>query len=127
MKGELLELARRQVSTSLRTFELLPKYNAQLDILAIDFDFVPCQPPFSDALPKSRPQKNPETSPESLDTISKAELRTALQDKEAFYELYIGLTNRAIELYANAGRRKFALRMHGSLAALDVQVHCPPV
>lgn len=43
-------------------------------------------------------------------------------DKEAFLEAYVSLTNRAIELYANAGRRKFALRMHGSLAALDVYV-----
>lgn len=81
---------------------------------------MPCQPPFSDALPKNRLEKNPEASSDSLDTISKVDLHTALQDKEAFYELYIGLTNRAIELYANAGRRKFALRMHGSLAALDV-------
>lgn len=81
---------------------------------------MPCQPPFSDALPKNRLEKNPEASSESLGTISKADLQTALQDKEAFYELYLGLTNRAIELYANAGRRKFALRMHGSLAALDV-------
>lgn len=57
-----------------------------------------------------------------MDTISKTDLSAALKDKEAFYELYIGLTNRAIELYASAGRRKFALRMHGSLAALDVYV-----
>ncbi|KIP08175.1 hypothetical protein PHLGIDRAFT_88626 [Phlebiopsis gigantea 11061_1 CR5-6] len=103
VKGELVELARHQ-----------------LDILGVDFDFLPSQPPFSDALPTDRSERNHEVSPESLDTISNPDLQTALQDKEAFYEMYITLTNRAIELYATAGRRKFALRMHGSLAALDV-------
>jgi hypothetical protein len=32
------------------------------------------------------------------------------------------MTNRAIDAYVKAGRRKFALRLHGSLAALDVLV-----
>jgi trafficking protein particle complex subunit 10 len=91
----------------------------QLDALGIVFGFLPLQPPFSDSLPKNRPDQK-DNSIESLKTISKLDLRSALQDKEAFYEMFIGLTNRAIELYANAGRRKFALRMHGSLAALDV-------
>lgn len=95
----------------------------QLDILGIDYSFLPCQPPFSDALPKNRPEKNPDASEESLSTISKDDLRSALQDQEAFFEMYVALTNRAIELYASAGRRKFALRMHGSLAALDVSVY----
>ena len=90
-----------------------------MDILGIDFDFLPLQPPFSDPLPNNRRVER-DTSPESLETISRNDLRHALNDKEAFYELYIGHTNRAIEFYANAGRRKFALRMHGSLAALDV-------
>jgi hypothetical protein len=34
----------------------------------------------------------------------------------------VGLTNRAIDMYVKAGRRKFALKLHGSLAALDVYV-----
>ena len=54
--------------------------------------------------------------------ISQPELLTALEDKEAFYSLYVGLTNRAIDLYAKAGRGKFALKLHGCLAALDVYV-----
>ncbi|EKM55480.1 uncharacterized protein PHACADRAFT_143869 [Phanerochaete carnosa HHB-10118-sp] len=103
VRGELVELARHQ-----------------LDILGIDFGFLPCQPPFTDALPKARPEKTPSATPDSLSAISNTDLRSALQDQEAFFESYIGLTNQAIELYASAGRRKFALRMHGSLAALDV-------
>lgn len=45
-----------------------------------------------------------------------------MEDREAFYELYVDTTNRAIDMYAKAGRRKFALKLHGSLAALDVCV-----
>jgi hypothetical protein len=36
--------------------------------------------------------------------------------------MYVKMTNRAIDAYVKAGRRKFALRLHGSLAALDVLV-----
>ena len=52
--------------------------------------------------------------------ISRTDLLSLLQDKGAFYDLYVSITNRAIDLYAKAGRRKFALRLHGTLAALDV-------
>jgi len=39
-----------------------------------------------------------------------------------FYDIYVKLTNRAIDAYVKAGRRKFALRLHGSLAAMDALV-----
>ncbi len=55
-------------------------------------------------------------------TISNPDLLMCLGDRTAYYDLYIKLTNRAIEAYVKAGRRKFALRLHGSLAALDVLV-----
>ena len=58
-------------------------------------------------------------------TISQPALVACFHDKEAFYELYNALTNKAIDLYARAGRRKFALKLHGSLAALDVCVPLP--
>jgi hypothetical protein len=54
--------------------------------------------------------------------ISNTELLKCLGDRAAYYDLYNKLTNRAIEAYVKAGRRKFALRLHGSLAALDVLV-----
>lgn len=60
---------------------------------------------------------------QSSQKISRAELIASLNDKEAFHELYVQITNRAIELYAKAGRRKFALKLHGDLAALDVYCH----
>ena len=84
--------------------------------MGIDMGFLPAQPPFANALPSDRFQNGAK----SLDRITKQDLKAALEDKNAFFDLYVGLTNKAIELYAHAGRRKFALRMHGSLAALDV-------
>ncbi len=77
---------------------------------------LPCRPPFSGVSDAS--VKSSETS--SPQTISNDHLLKALEDKEAFYDLYITITNRAIDMYAKAGRRKFALKLHGSLAALDV-------
>lgn len=52
--------------------------------------------------------------------ISRAEILSAIKDQAAFYDLYIDLTNRAIDTYAKGNRRKFAVMLHGKLAALDV-------
>lgn len=57
---------------------------------------------------------------DELKEISNADFKKALLDKDIFYELYISVTNRSIDMYAKAGRRKFALKLHGSLAALDM-------
>ncbi|KAJ4488048.1 trafficking protein particle complex subunit 10 [Lentinula aciculospora] len=99
-KAELLELARNQ-----------------LDMLGIDKQFLPCKPPFSSALIVSKPENS---QPKSIESISNPRLTTALKDQDTFYDLYILTTNRAIDLYAKSGRRKFALKLHGSLAALDL-------
>lgn len=45
-----------------------------------------------------------------------------MENKAAFYDHYVRLANRAIDLHVKAGRRKFALKLHGFLAALDSQV-----
>jgi trafficking protein particle complex subunit 10 len=55
-------------------------------------------------------------------TISQSQLITSMNDKDTFYDLYFTLTDKAIALYTKAGRRKLALRLYGSLAALDVYV-----
>ena len=54
--------------------------------------------------------------------ISNPELLECLGNQTAFYDLYIKRTNHAIDAYVKAGRRKFAVKLHGSLAALDVSV-----
>jgi hypothetical protein len=52
--------------------------------------------------------------------ISNHEIMLAIGGKEAFYDLYCATSNRAIDMYVKAGRRKFALKLHGFLAALDM-------
>ncbi|KAI6045646.1 trafficking protein particle complex subunit 10 [Pisolithus marmoratus] len=102
-KGELLELAK-----------------SQLDILGVKVGHLPSTPPFSMAIqtisttPRSPlPERNPSQR------ISKYEIMLAVGDSEAFYDLYCAISNRAIDMYVKAGRRKFALKLHGCLAALD--------
>ena len=56
----------------------------------------------------------------SSQKISRAEILSAIKDQAAFYDLYVNLTNRAIDTYAKGNRRKFAVMLHGKLAALDV-------
>ncbi|KAF5386686.1 hypothetical protein D9615_001912 [Tricholomella constricta] len=98
-KGELLELAR-----------------TQLDVIGVTVGHLPIRPPFS----SSCDPLNPPAQNNSTQTISNAEILKAIVDADAFYKLYVDATNRAIEMYTKAGRKKFALRLHGSLAALDL-------
>ncbi|KAI0748290.1 trafficking protein particle complex subunit 10 [Daedaleopsis nitida] len=103
-KGELVELARHQ-----------------LDILGVSTGFLPNKPPFSLALPSPvSPTAADSKSKRGSMTITRSELLSSLEEKDTLYDLYVNVTNRAIELYASAGRRKFALKLHGTLAALDV-------
>lgn len=103
-KAELIELARHQ-----------------LDILGVSAGHLPPRAPFTMSISPDRPRPNVGDKRASR-TISQPALLACFQDAEAFYELYNALTNKAIDLYARSGRRKFALKLHGSLAALDVYV-----
>ncbi|KAI5899814.1 uncharacterized protein SCHCODRAFT_02524907 [Schizophyllum commune H4-8] len=96
-KGELLELAR-----------------IQLDNIGISAGHLPNKPPFSNAY------QGPAAKTQSSAKISNREVQSAIDDSDFFYDLYIRTTKSAIDMYAKAGRRKFALKLHGSLAALDV-------
>ncbi|KAJ7273596.1 trafficking protein particle complex subunit 10 [Mycena haematopus] len=98
-KGELLELARNQ-----------------LDIIGVKVGHLPARPPFSNS---SRPPSS-SGSATSDKKISSSHILECIQNRDTFYETYVEITNRAIDMYAKAGRRKFALKLHGSLAALDL-------
>ncbi|KAJ8522932.1 hypothetical protein ONZ45_g562 [Pleurotus djamor] len=98
-KGELLELAL-----------------TQLEAIGVSTGNLPHEVPFvaMDALPA-----NPVT--DTLQTgISNAELLSAIRNREQFDRTFVDVTNRAIDMYAKAGRRKFALKLHGRLAAIDL-------
>ncbi|KAG0705896.1 trafficking protein particle complex subunit 10 [Suillus ampliporus] len=104
-KGELLELAK-----------------TQLDTIGIKVGHLPKKPPFASICMEETPVLHSKQSSEASSTqrISNNEVILAIGDKEAFYDLYCATSNRAIDMYVKAGRRKFALKLHGFLAALDI-------
>lgn len=87
----------------------------QLDIIGIEAGHLPPTPPFSTSLSILR-RLQPGTKIQFTNEI----LNTAYSNKQAFYELYTATTNRAIDFYVKSGRRKFALKLHGTLSALEV-------
>ncbi|KAG6376390.1 trafficking protein particle complex subunit 10 [Boletus reticuloceps] len=104
-KGELIELAK-----------------SQLDILGVREGYLPSSPPFSLAIPTPAVVSDlPITDNKSSDcSISKREIISAIENKETFYDIYTTISNRAIDMCVKAGRRKFALKILGSLAVLDI-------
>ncbi|KAG1756516.1 trafficking protein particle complex subunit 10 [Suillus paluster] len=104
-KGELLELAK-----------------TQLDIIGVKVGHLPQTPPFATTYMEETPalpsQRIGERS--STQRISNHEVMLAIGNEEPFYDLYCATSNRAIDMYVKAGRRKFALKLHGFLAALDI-------
>lgn len=50
--------------------------------------------------------------------MANASFTESITDKERFYDLYTSSTDRAIASYTTGGRKKFALKLYGSLAAL---------
>ncbi|CAA7265369.1 unnamed protein product [Cyclocybe aegerita] len=95
--------------------ELLDLARSQLDVLGIEASHLPDSPPFSISTSGNRRK-----SPEAPLQFTNETLNAAINNQEAFYELYVAITNRAIDLYAKSGRRKFALKLHGCLAALEL-------
>ncbi|OCH95045.1 hypothetical protein OBBRIDRAFT_788779 [Obba rivulosa] len=117
-KGLTLPKAKLAVFNAAKA-DLLQTARHQLDIIGIRVGFLPAQPPFSMALSSITASAAAGDS-ETSRGVSNTELVSAIENKDAFYDLYIQVTNRAIELYARAGRRKFAIKLHGDLAALDL-------
>ncbi|EKM83061.1 hypothetical protein AGABI1DRAFT_118454 [Agaricus bisporus var. burnettii JB137-S8] len=88
----------------------------QLNVIGVDSGHLPAKPPFC---MKLRRESNPHKR-DSKTAISNKDLREIIHDREAFFKMYIDVTNRAISMYTKAGRRKSALKLHGTLAALDL-------
>lgn len=87
--------------------------------------YLPAEAPFTIGL-DTIPLPSPTSSEISDGTtqnrgpkISTPELIEALKSRDAFDRLYITTTNKAIQTYGSCGRRRFALKLHASLAALD--------
>ena len=88
-----------------------------MDVFGIAAGHLPASAPFSLSLCTTTPFPSPQDLQFSNETLS-----VAINNRQAFDELYIALTNRAVDFYAKSGRRKFALKLHGFLAAFELYV-----
>ena len=52
--------------------------------------------------------------------VSRKDLLEAIEDRDVFDKLYIDLTNRSIKAYQLGHRKRCSLKLHASLAALEV-------
>jgi trafficking protein particle complex subunit 10 len=57
---------------------------------------------------------------ESAGQITNTDLLAGLTDRDVFDKLYIDTINHAIDMYVKGARWMFALKLHGSLTALDL-------
>ena len=55
-----------------------------------------------------------------LPKITHSELSSAAQDDNIFYELCVRIAFRAMDMYTKAERHRFALRIRGILAAINL-------
>jgi hypothetical protein len=93
----------------------------QLDIIGVKVGHLPKKPPFATTSMEETALNLEQISERSsTQRISNHEVMLAIGGEEAFYDLYCATSNRAIDMYVKAGRRKFALKLHGFLAALDM-------
>lgn len=81
---------------------------------------MPSEIPFSMSIPFPAPVSDGVPDNGTSGSVTKAEIVSAIADKDVFYDLYVNVTKRAIDLYGKSDRRQFALKLHGTLAALDV-------
>ncbi|KWU42169.1 hypothetical protein RHOSPDRAFT_36290 [Rhodotorula sp. JG-1b] len=113
VKAELLELAKKQ-----------------LDKLGIFAGHLPALHPFTMSLNEAPPipasaassASTPSTSAPNSATrppVTRQDLLDAIERQEVFDELYIDLTQRAVQAYQFTKRRRCAAKLHAGLAALD--------
>jgi hypothetical protein len=122
-KSKHREDASYKVRMSAKKGELMNLARGQLDKIGIHRWFLPNRNPFSLSWHSSHPPQSWFAEGEDVHSkITRPELVPILNDQTAFDSLYISTTQRAIEYYAEGKRRKFALKLHGDLAAFDRQV-----
>ncbi|KAG8828096.1 hypothetical protein FRC17_007623 [Serendipita sp. 399] len=111
------------VQYSAKRGELVQLSRNQLDKIGIHLGFLPNKPPFSLSWHTSEEKVTPRfANGETVNSkITREELVSTLRNQNSFDSLYVSTTQRAIEYYVEGKRRKFALKLHGDLAALD---HC---
>ncbi|GAA5838645.1 hypothetical protein JCM11251_003252 [Rhodosporidiobolus azoricus] len=108
VKAELLDLARKQ-----------------LDKIGMGVGHLPTTHPFAMSLNESSPTSSATANAQTVDRppVTRRDLTDGVAHQESFDKLYINLTHRAIQAYQSSGRKRFALRLHAYLAALDQHRH----
>jgi hypothetical protein len=102
----------------------------QLDKLGIFAGHLPALHPFTMSLNEAPPlpssaassTSTPSTSAPNSATrppVTRQDLLDAIERQEVFDELYIDLTQRAVQAYQFTKRRRCAAKLHACLAALD--------
>ncbi|GBC05869.1 hypothetical protein RclHR1_06490004 [Rhizophagus clarus] len=101
-KGELLDLARKQ-----------------LDKIGIFYDHLPASLPFTTSLNETIPTSpNEDNETKKKFVITNKELQEAIDSQNDFDVLYLSLTNRALRAYEGSARLRSLLRLQGDVAAL---------
>lgn len=95
---------------------------SQLDRIGVRLGYLPNETPFSSAFNSDEGAAKASNAEKKRmsQSVSSQDVLSSINSKVSFYDVYTKLTNRAIDLFVKAGRRKFALKLHGSLAALDL-------
>lgn len=106
-----------KISVDSGNAELLDLARSQLEVIGIELGYLPREPPFTIGLPKRT--RRASVVPADI-PITSEDITATMESQDAFYDIYIRLTTQALGLYAEGGRRKFALKLHGTLAALDL-------
>jgi hypothetical protein len=112
-KGELLELGQIQVCYCMYSCEQCLTWMYKLNAIGTRMNHLPKSPPFV-----MGPLRD--VSANSSQQIGNSGILTSISDAEFFYDLYVKITNQAIEMYTRGRRQKFVIKMHEYLAALDL-------
>lgn len=84
---------------------------------------LPLEHPFAMSLQEvsSCPTPNPDNmTSQCRPPVSRKDLLDAIENKATFDKLYVDLTNRTIRAFTTSGRKRCSLKLHGSLAALEL-------
>lgn len=101
--------------------ELTRSLLQQLDKIGIGAGHLPLIHPFSMSINESVVEVSSDAARDAGNRppVSRRDLLDAIASRDVFDKLYIDLTNRSIQAYQAAGRKRCSLKLHASLAALE--------
>lgn len=122
--AEMLDLARKQVRhhhPQKSDLDDLSACSLQLDVLGVQKGYLPREHPFSMSLEGVEDESataNGEGTERPMQ-ITRQDLLVSLDSQDSFDKFYLDVTNRAIAAFQKCGRKRSALKLHASVAALE--------